>query len=201
VDLSQPTRSLSPTLHLMVLAALARTDAPVSGRGLTRLLEGKASQRGVADALKYLVAHGLVARDDHPPSASFSLNREHVAAGIAELLGGLKEALRQRCAAEVASWAHRPLWAAMFGSIARGEGDASSDIDLALVVSDELDVDGPEWTDQLGRLAERIRSWTGNDAAVVVFTRTEFLTSEEPVVGAIRGEGITVWGHRPRGAR
>ena len=201
MDLSQPTRSLSPTLHLTVLAALARTHAPISGRGLARLLEGEASQRGVADALKYLVAHGLVVRDDHPPSAAFSLNRAHIAAGIAEQLGGLKDTLHQRCAAEVASWAHLPLWAALFGSIARGEGDASSDIDFALVVPDRWDLNGPEWTDQLGRLAERVRSWTGNDASVMVLTRTEFLTSHEPVIGEIRREGITVWGHRPGGAR
>jgi len=201
VDLSEPARSLSPTLHLGVLAALARTHAPISGRGLARLLEGKASQRGVADALKYLVAHGLVVRDDHPPSASFSLNRDHIAAGIAELLGGLKDALHQRCAAEVASWAHRPLWAALFGSIARGEGDASSDIDLVLVVPDRLDPNSAEWTDQLSRLTERVRSWTGNDASVIVFTRTEFLTSDEPMVRQIRSEGMTVWGHQPRGER
>ena len=200
MDLAEPARSLSPTLHLAVLAALARTHAPVSGRGLARLLEGKASQRGVADALKYLVAQGLVLRDDHPPSASFALNRDHVAAGIAALLGGLNEALHQRCAAEVASWAHRPLWAALFGSIARGEGDASSDIDLVLVVPDRLDSNSAEWTDQLSRLTERVRSWTGNDASAVVFTRTEFLTSDEPVVRQIRSEGITVWGHRPGGA-
>jgi len=201
VDLAEPARSLSPTLHLAVLAALARTHAPVSGRGLARLLEGKASQRGVADALKYLVAHGLVLREDHPPSASFALNRDHVAAGIAALLGGLKEALHQRCAAEVASWAHRPLWAALFGSIARGEGDASSDIDLVLVVPDRLDPNSAEWTDQLSRLTERVRSWTGNDASAIVFTRADFLTSDEPVVRQIRSEGITVWGRRPRGAR
>lgn len=201
MDLSDPTRSLSPTLHLVVLATLARTHAPVSGRGLAGLLQGKASQRGVADALKRLVDHGLVIRDDHPPSASFSLNRDHVAAGIAFLLGGLKEALHQRCAAEVASWAHRPLWAALFGSIARGEGAASSDIDVALVVPDELDLNSPEWTDQLGQLAERVRSWTGNEASVVVFSRTEFLTSGESLVRAISREGVTVWGHRPRGAR
>lgn len=201
MDLSDPTRSLSPTLHLVVLATLARTHAPVSGRGLAGLLQGKASQRGVADALKRLVDHGLVIRDDHPPSASFSLNRDHVAAGIAFLLGGLKEALHQRCAAEVASWAHRPLWAALFGSIARGEGAASSDIDVALVVPDELDLNSPEWTDQLGQLAERVRSWTGNEASVVVFCRTEFLTSGESLVRAISREGVTVWGHRPRGAR
>jgi len=201
MDLSDPTRSLSPTLHLVVLATLARTQAPVSGRGLARLLQGKASQRGVADALKHLVDHGLVIREDHPPSASFSLNRNHVAAGIAGLLGELKDALRQRCSAEVASWAQRPLWAALFGSIARGEGDASSDIDVALVVPDELDLNSPEWMDQLGQLAERVRSWTGNEASVVVFSRTEFLTSGESLVRAISREGVTVWGHRPRGAR
>lgn len=197
MDLSEPTRSLSPTLHLAVLATLARTHQPLSGRGLARLLEGRASQRGVADALTHLVAHGLVLREDHPPSASFLLNREHIAAGIAELLGELKDTLRQRCASEIASWAYRPVWAALFGSMVRGEGDASSDIDLVLVLADGSDVHAPHWMAQIDRLAERVQAWTGNDASIVTFTRAEFRASPEPMVSEITREGITLYGRRP----
>jgi predicted nucleotidyltransferase len=197
VDIAEPTRSLSPTLHLAVLAVLARLEQPVSGRGLARRLEGKASQRGVSDVLNYLVAQGLVVREDHPPSASFSLNRDHVAAGIAELLGGLKETLRQRCASEIEAWAVHPEWAALFGSLVRGEGDASSDIDLVLVVPDDCDVHGDEWASQIDRLDERVRSWTGNPASIVVFGLGEYLASDEPLALEIAHEAITLWGERP----
>jgi predicted nucleotidyltransferase len=197
MDLAEPTRSLSPTLHLTVLAALARAHQPLSGRGVTRLLRGKASQRGVADALKYLVAEGLVLREDHPPSASFSLNREHVAAGAAEALGELKDTLRRRCAAEVAAWARRPVWAALFGSVVRGEGGAASDIDIALIAADEHHLDDPDWQAQVDGLARLIRLWTGNDASIITFTRAEFTASKEPVVAEIYRDGVTVFGRRP----
>lgn len=197
MNIAEPTRSLSPTLHLAVLAALARLDQPVSGRGLARRLQGRASQRGVSDALSYLVAQGLVVREDHPPSASFWLNRDHVAAGIAELLGGLKETLRQRSTSEIESWAVRPEWAALFGSLVRGEGDASSDIDMVLVVPDDCDPHSDDWTSQIDRLGERVRSWTGNPASIVTFELGEYLASNEPLAGEIAREAITLWGERP----
>ncbi len=198
MDISEPTRSLGPNLHLAVVAALARTNQPMSGRGLARLLEGKASQRGVADALKHLVAQGVVTREDHPPSASFRLNRDHIAAGVAELLGELKDALRQRCSSEISSWEPRPAWAAFFGSVARGEGDEDSDIDIALVLrDDEVDPHSPDWASRVERLAERTQAWTGNTASVIIFGHDEWVSSTEPLVEEIVREGITIWGQRP----
>jgi len=197
MDISEPARSLAPTLHLTVLAALVRTTHPMSGRGLARLLDGKASQRGVADALKHLVSQGLVIRENHPPSASFRLNRDHIAAGVAELLGELKDALRQRCSLEVSSWETRPAWAAFFGSVARGEGDENSDIDIALVLCSDTEPLAPEWTSQVERLAERTQAWTGNRASIIAFGHDEWLDSTESLVEEIAREGITIWGHRP----
>jgi len=197
MDLSEPTRSVSPTLHLAVLAALARIERPLSGRGVARLLEGKASQRGVADALNHLALHGLVIREDHPPSASFRLNRDHIASGIADLLGGLRDSLRRRCADEIQSWDDKPEWAALFGSFVRGEGGPHSDIDLALVVADALEVHGEPWEAQIDQMANRIQAWTGNPASIVTFRRSEFLKRADPLITEISREGVTVSGRHP----
>jgi predicted nucleotidyltransferase len=197
MDLSEPTRSLSPTLHLVVLAALARTERPLSGRAVARVLAGKASQRGVSDALNHLVLHGLVLREDHPPSASFRLNRDHVASGIADLLGDLREAVRRRCAAEIDSWDDQPEWAALFGSFVRGEGGPRSDIDLALVVDDALEMHRERWEAHIERLANRIQAWTGNRASIITFRRSEFLKPGEPLIDEITREGVTVAGRQP----
>jgi predicted nucleotidyltransferase len=197
MDLSEPTRSLSPTLHLAVLAALARIERPLSGRAVARLLEGKASQRGVSDALNHLVLHGLVLREDHPPSASFRLNRDHIASGVANLLGDLRDTLRRRCAAEIQSWDDKPEWAALFGSFVRGEGGPRSDIDLALVVEDALEVHAEPWEAQIDHLANRIQAWTGNRASIITFRRSEFLESGEPLITEITREGVTVAGREP----
>ena len=197
MDISEPTRSLSPTLHLSVLAVLARTDRPLSGRAVARLLEGRASQRGVSDALNHLVLHGVVLREDHPPSASFRLNRDHIASGIADLLGDLREGLRRRCVAEIESWDDQPEWAALFGSFVRGEGGPHSDIDLALVVDNAVDVHGEPWEAHVDHLADRIHAWTGNRASIITFGRSEFQNPGDPLIEAITREGVTVTGRQP----
>jgi predicted nucleotidyltransferase len=181
----------------MVLATLARIHEPVSGRAVGRLLAGRASDRGVAYALAYLVDQGIVRRDDHPPVALYRLNRDHVAAAAAVALGDIWEVLLDRCRREISGWAIRPVWAALFGSGARGEGASSSDLDLALVVPDEVEADGEAWREQVDTLRRRIRSWTGNPASIITFSNSEFALSDEPVVVAIRSEGLSLYGEPP----
>ena len=196
MDTAEPTRSLGPMIHLPVLAALARIDRPMSGRGIARLLEGKASPRGVSDALNYLVAQGVVLREDHPPAALYRLNRDHVAWGIAEALAGLRETLLSRCTAEIASWVGKPLWVALFGSAARGEGGVDSDIDMLVVLADDEPM-SDAWQTRFDDLAHRIRSWTGNPASMITLSRHDFTASEEPYVREIARDAVTVWGRQP----
>jgi len=196
MNLTHPTRSIAPTLHLKVLAALARLEQPVTGRGLTRLLAGGASQRGVSNALAHLVEQGVVIRENQPPAALYRLNRDHVAAPAVEVLAGLRDRLRERCAAEVGSWERRPKWAAFFGSVVRGEGDEASDIDIVLV-DDRVTANHAGWADDIDRLAERIHAWSGNHASIVAFTPEEWITSSEPVAAQIAAEAVTIWGRRP----
>jgi hypothetical protein len=61
------------------------------------------------------------------------LNRDHVAADAAVLLADLRIRLWDKFRSEFGTWKVRPLYAAVFGSAARGDGDESSDIDLFLV--------------------------------------------------------------------
>lgn len=197
MDFSEPTRSLSPTLHLAVLAALARTERPLSGRAIARLLDGRASQRGVSDALNHLVIHGMVLREDHPPAAAFRLNRDHIACEVADLLGNLREEFRRRCVAEIGAWEDRPVWAVLFGSFVHGDGGPHSDIDLALVVDDAVDVHGEPWETRLDHLAGRIHAWTGNRASIVTFGSSEFQNRDDPLIEAITHDGVTVTGRHP----
>jgi hypothetical protein len=63
------------------------------------------------------------------------LNRDHVAAPIADLLAGLRNELWRRFREEFASWELKPMLAMVFGSAARHDGGIDSDIDLLLVHS------------------------------------------------------------------
>ena len=55
----------------------------------------------------------------------------------------------------------------MFGSAARADGDASSDIDLLIVRPGDVDEEEPNWRAQVDALGEAVRAWTGNHAGIV----------------------------------
>jgi predicted nucleotidyltransferase len=124
------------------------------------------------------------------------LNREHVAAEVAIALAGLRTELWARFRKELGSWRIKPLYAAVFGSAARGDGDEASDIDLLLVhppfpgeralsrmsksamtqLTDAAahvalgttDSDPVKrWEGQVERLRGRVESWTGNPLQVI----------------------------------
>jgi predicted nucleotidyltransferase len=124
------------------------------------------------------------------------LNHDHIAAGIAVALAGLRSELWKRLREELRNWHPKPLYASVFGSAARGDGDESSDIDVLLVhplfpgekkpkrmnatlsslFSDALgdfvassgDLDpAPQWERNIDQLRERVQAWTGNRLQVV----------------------------------
>ena len=167
----------------------------MTGRGVARAL-GKKSPTGVAEALKYLVSGGVVIREDHPPAALYRLNREHVAAEAVEALAELRAILINRIATEVESWDPAPTWVAIFGSAARGDGAADSDMDIAVVGPEGLDQDSATWIDQIHRLNDLVRVWTGNQAAILSFDMKEFARSS--LMEEILNDAVTVMGRRPR---
>jgi predicted nucleotidyltransferase len=91
----------------------------------------------------------------------YVLNRDHVAAPAVELLAGLHGELATRIRAATEAWPVAPALVGLFGSAARRDGDASSDIDV-LIISDDPDLD-----DRVDELAEKIRRWTGNRPHVI----------------------------------
>jgi predicted nucleotidyltransferase len=124
------------------------------------------------------------------------LNRDHVAAPVAEALAGLRLALWQRFRGTLSGWNPKPVYGCVFGSAARGDGDAQSDIDVLLVrapVTGETDPrrqsaglaeslaghatelmavalterQAAKWDRQVGELHDLVRGWTGNRLQVV----------------------------------
>jgi predicted nucleotidyltransferase len=81
----------------------------------------------------------------------------------------------------------------VFGSVGRGEAQAGSDIDLAVIAK-------VGW-DERSRIEDSIRRRLGNDCDVLVFTLAEFsrLAAEgEPVVAAVLADGVPLIGAMPR---
>jgi predicted nucleotidyltransferase len=178
MDVAIPLRSVVPTLDGPVLAVLAGTTAPLSLADVHRRA-GEGSKSGIRRVLLRLVDEGVV-----------RLNREHLAAPAVELLASLHGELTARIRREVEGWSSRPRLVGLFGSAARRDGDATSDIDL-LVISDDGNVD------DVDRLGERIEAWTGNTAQIVALTPGDvrrLRRAKEAIVGVWERELVVICG-------
>jgi predicted nucleotidyltransferase len=156
MDVSNPMSCVVPSAHGPVLAVLAGTTTPLTGRRVTELTHPQVSQARVARILRELTAAGLVDRTPAGSSSLFVLNREHLAAGAVEALTTLRQQLWARIAEHARTWSRRPLAVVVYGSAARGDGTSDSDIDVLVVRPLDVDDDDPAWQHDLTDLASEI---------------------------------------------
>jgi predicted nucleotidyltransferase len=196
MDVSRPYAAICAALDSEVLATLARTSRPLTGREVARLT-GRTSHGGVLDVLKRLSQHGLVDRQEAGKAFLFTLNRNHLAAPAVDILAGMRTELLNRMRDSIDAWEIAPVHVSLFGSAARGEGDTESDIDLFVVRPEDVSEDDPRWRTQLEDLAEQIQSWTGNHAGVAEASEDEIerlRRDEPPIVGELRADAIVLSG-------
>jgi DNA-binding transcriptional ArsR family regulator len=195
MDLSRPFGALASGVESDVLVALAGSDVQRSGRELARL-SGR-SPTGVQHVLDRLVEEGLVHRVEAGRAFLYSLNREHLLAPAVEAMAGVRWELVQRLRTFMGRWNLPTLHASLFGSAARGEGNAASDIDLLVVRPKVIDPDDGRWRRQLDELAERVFAWTGNHAGIVELSESDVSrvgNDRPPVAVAVAIEGIDLVG-------
>lgn len=137
-----------------MLAVLAGTTAPLTGRQIARLA-ARGTSPSVSAALARLVEQGLVHRQVAGRAYLHILNRDHVAAPAVQALAGLRGELLRRLRDTFAGWEPSPVHASMFGSAARADGDASSDIDLLVIRPKGVDAEDAAWRDQVHALVGR----------------------------------------------
>jgi Nucleotidyltransferase domain len=202
MDMSDPTRAVTATLDGAVLAALATAGKPLTV-GQVAEFAVRGSEIGIRRSLARLTSQGIVRATLMGRNQVHELNRDHVAAGIALALADLRAVLWARFREELSHWRVRPLYAAVFGSAARGDGDEASDIDLLLVhppfpgetkpprsspgvrsaiadalgefvaSSSQTDPE-PQWQNQVDTLRGSAERWTGNALQVVDLSFTEW---------------------------
>lgn len=147
--------------------------------------------------LQRLVAHGLVTAQEAGPASLFSLNRDHVAAGIVDALIHLRAELIDRIRRDIDGWFDKPVHASIFGSLARGEGHIDSDIDLLIVRPLDIAEDDERWREQLHRLAEKVERWSGNHASLHELSPVQLKAAvrrEEPIIASLSEQSIIVAG-------
>jgi predicted nucleotidyltransferase len=196
MNVSSPHAAICPTLDTEVLAVLAGTTMPLTGREVMRLT-GRASHGGVLAVLNRLAEHGLVDRQEAGRALLFTLNREHLAAPAVDVLAGMRTELFNRICGAVAAWEIAPVHVSIFGSTARGDGNTESDIDLFIVRPGSVEEEDARWRAQLEEIARRIRRWTGNHAGIAEVSEDELTrlgAEEPPIVNELRSDAIVLSG-------
>jgi predicted nucleotidyltransferase len=196
VDWTDPTRAVTPTLDGAVLTVLAGVTEPLTGREVHRRAR-RGSAMGVHRVLGRLAEQGLVLAVDAAPARLYQLNRDHVAADIAVLLLNLRTRLFDRLRQDLATWQVAPVSATLFGSVARGDGDTDSDVDLLLVRPPGVADDSEPWATAVFEIGQKIRRWTGNDASVLqvdVAEVKDLVTRGAPIVESLNRDGIDLGG-------
>jgi predicted nucleotidyltransferase len=186
---------ITATLDGDVLAALANGDVELSGRELARRV-GHGSTEGIRRAADRLVTQGTVLRRAVGGAHLYRLNREHLAARYVEGLANLRRELIERLRSTLDRWAEPPRVALLFGSVARGDANVGSDLDLLIVRACEIDPESEPWRTQLLALQRDVTAWTGNDTRVLEYAERELGAAAGSVFEDILADGVELYGSR-----
>jgi predicted nucleotidyltransferase len=199
MDVSKPFTAISSGVDADVLVVLAGSTKPRSGRELAR--RAGRSNTGVQHVLDRLVEHGLVNREEVGRTFLYELNRDHLLAPTVEQMADARAELVRRLRDAIDAWEVPPVHASLFGSAARGDGDASSDIDLLVVRPADVDPEDPAWRDQLNALADLVRRWTGNSAGIAEVSEGELprlRKDRPPIVEEVGEDAVDLAGEETR---
>lgn len=197
MDVSNPITDVVPSAHGPVLAVLASTSTPLTGRAIAELTRPRVSQPRVAQILADLTEAGLVDRVQAGSALLFTLNREHLAARAVEDLATLRTRLWERIAEHAAGWTHPPEAIVVYGSTARGDGGTASDVDLLVVRPASVDEGDPDWQRDPTTLGFAITRWTGNPCEILDRSGDELramAAAGERILSEIRRDGRAVVG-------
>jgi predicted nucleotidyltransferase len=198
MDLAMPLAVVTPTLDAAVLHALAATTARASGAQVHKMAAA-GSPDGVRRVLARLVAQGIVLAEQYPSATLYLLNRDHVAAEAIVALTRLRTPIIERITAALSSWSPEPVHASLFGSFARAEARATSDIDILVVVGGGGAADQDARAAQIDQLAADILRWTGNRGHIVdptPDTLAAMTAADDPLVLSWRADHIHLMGTR-----
>lgn len=190
MNLSHPFRVVGPTLDGDILAVLAAGQITLTGREIAR--RAGASQEGTRQALSRLVGQGVLQLERAGHAHQYRLNRDHLAARWIEGLASVRLTLLKELRNLIAEWKPRPRVARLFGSVARGEGDETSDIDVLVVRPRTVQSEAEAWRRQVDDLQARVTSWTGNDTRILEYSEQELARrrKRDTVLRAALSEGI-----------
>jgi predicted nucleotidyltransferase len=198
MEFVRPIEAVVPGVQGRILGVLAATTAELNLRTIARLAD--VSVAHASRVLPQLVQLGIVERRDVPPSALFALVRDHVAARALLDIADARHRVMHEMEQAIAAMAIRPASVIVYGSLARGEANRASDIDVVVVRPEGIDEDDEDWSLSLERWRTHVARASGNRVEVLELAAAELakrLSSRAPVWQEIRRDGIVVHGSLP----
>lgn len=192
MDFGEPFGGLMPGARGATLAVLLRTGAPLTGRRVHALVADRHSLGAVQQALRDLDRLGLITTEAVGRAGVHRINEGHAAIAPLRSLASPIEMLT--CVVEETVRGVEAV--IVFGSVARGDAHADSDVDLVVIA--------PEAWDGRAELQQQVHDRLGNDCDVLHLTGDHFKLApedREPVVSEILRDGIALVGTMPRRSR
>jgi predicted nucleotidyltransferase len=198
VDYTRPVQALIPGAQGQILGVLAETTAQLNLTTLSRLAGVSLAQ--ASRVLPELVHLGLVERVEAPPSALFRLMDESLAGRLVRSMTELRLAALGAIGDFSALQKSRPELVIAFGSFARGQADADSDLDIVIVRPADVEDSDSAWAESIVSLSQDIARALGNPVNILEVGANDLerrLMSRSEVWRSIRSEGVVVYGDAP----
>jgi predicted nucleotidyltransferase len=198
VDYTRPVQALIPGAQGKILGVLADTTAQLNLTTISRLAGVSLAQ--ASRVLPELVHLGLVDRVEAPPSALFRLMDESVAGRLVRSMTNLRFLALEAVGDCSAVQKPPPELVIVFGSFARGEADAESDLDIVIVRPADIDDSDSAWAESTVTLSQDLARALGNPVNTLEVEANDLerrLKSRSELWRSIRNEGIVVYGDAP----
>lgn len=195
MDFLRPVEAVVPGAQGRLLAVLSETTAELNLRTIAQL--AGISQAQASRLLPDLVALGVVERREVPPSSLFRLVPEHVASRALLSLARSADTVLDELGRLAAALPTPPTSLIVFGSFARREADAESDIDVVVVRPPDVDEDDDRWSASVDAWGRDVRRLTGNPVEVIEVGADEVaakLAGSNQMWADIRRDGRVVHG-------
>jgi len=195
VDFRRPVEAVIPGVRGRILAVLAETTAKLNLRTIARLADVSPAQ--ASRVLPELVALGLVERREAPPSALFAMVEDHVAARAVRALSRSREAVLKELATLARKVVPSPISVVVFGSFARGEAEAASDLDVLIIRPAGVGEDDEPWVSSVEAWRAAARRLAGNPVQVLELDEPEVarrLRRPTSLWADVIRDGVTVCG-------
>lgn len=163
MDFRRPVEAIVPGATGRLLAALGRVEAELPVTTLAQVAGvGRTRASGILAGLSDL---GVVNRREIGRTVLVSLARDNAAGQLLDELANLRRGVIDRLRQLASEIEPEPASLSVFGSFARAEAEAGSDIDLLAVRSPGAD---PErWATSVTHFARRAGALTGNPVEVI----------------------------------